>query len=201
MATHSSILAWRMSWTVGPGMLQLIGSQRVGRNLACTHRILTLHQTPLSTCPLSYPSFLLLFISPFLPLCFPPFLVPLPFSLPPFFTLTFLFNIPFFLFFLAVLVFLSLLFALFFTKERYSSLEDNLKPGVYSQFGHGEGIHYDIFKAQLHIQSVFGMFRLQADSRGIEFKVTQKLLERYQELYVNCLSGYLGPQSDIRREE
>ena len=169
MATHSSILAWRMSWTVGPGMLQLIGSQRVGRNwsdLACTHRILTCMRLlfPLVSsrlcCPLTYPSFLLLFISPFLPLCFPPFLVPLPFSLPPFFTLTFLFNIPFFLFFLAVLVLLSLLFALFFTKERYSSLEDNLKPGGYSQFGHGEGIHYDIFKAQLHIQSVFGMFRL-----------------------------------------
>jgi len=27
MATHSSILAWRISWTEEPGRLQLIGSQ------------------------------------------------------------------------------------------------------------------------------------------------------------------------------
>ena len=30
MATHSSILAWRMPWTEGPGGLQFMGSQRVG---------------------------------------------------------------------------------------------------------------------------------------------------------------------------
>ena len=30
MATHSSILAWRISWTEEPGGLQSIGSQRVG---------------------------------------------------------------------------------------------------------------------------------------------------------------------------
>ena len=29
MATHSSILAWRMSWTKEPGRLQTMGSQRV----------------------------------------------------------------------------------------------------------------------------------------------------------------------------
>ena len=29
MATHSSILAWRISWTEGPGGLQSLGSQRV----------------------------------------------------------------------------------------------------------------------------------------------------------------------------
>ena len=29
MATHSSILAWRISWTEKPGGLQYIGSQRV----------------------------------------------------------------------------------------------------------------------------------------------------------------------------
>ena len=29
MATHSSILAWRIPWTEGPGGLQLKGSQRV----------------------------------------------------------------------------------------------------------------------------------------------------------------------------
>ena len=30
MATHSSILAWRIPWTQEPGGLQSIGSQRVG---------------------------------------------------------------------------------------------------------------------------------------------------------------------------
>ena len=30
MATHSSILAWRIPWTEEPGGLQSIGSQRVG---------------------------------------------------------------------------------------------------------------------------------------------------------------------------
>ena len=30
MATHSSILAWEMSWTEEPGRLQSMGSQRVG---------------------------------------------------------------------------------------------------------------------------------------------------------------------------
>ena len=29
MATHSNILAWRISWTEEPGGLQPIGSQRV----------------------------------------------------------------------------------------------------------------------------------------------------------------------------
>ena len=32
MATHSSMLAWRMSWTEEPGRLQSMGSQRVGHN-------------------------------------------------------------------------------------------------------------------------------------------------------------------------
>ena len=30
MATHSSILAWRIPWTEGTGRLQSMGSQRVG---------------------------------------------------------------------------------------------------------------------------------------------------------------------------
>ena len=30
MATHSSILAWRVPWTEKPGGLQAIGTQRVG---------------------------------------------------------------------------------------------------------------------------------------------------------------------------
>ena len=32
MATHSSILAWRIPWTEEPGRLQSIGSHRVGHN-------------------------------------------------------------------------------------------------------------------------------------------------------------------------
>ena len=32
MATHSSILAWKSPWTVEPGMLQSMGSQRVGHD-------------------------------------------------------------------------------------------------------------------------------------------------------------------------
>ena len=32
MATHSNILAWRISWTEEPGRLQSMGLQRVGHN-------------------------------------------------------------------------------------------------------------------------------------------------------------------------
>ena len=32
IATHSSILAWRIPWTEEPGRLQSIGSQRVGHD-------------------------------------------------------------------------------------------------------------------------------------------------------------------------
>ena len=32
MATHSSILAWRIPWTKEPGRLQSMGSQRVGHD-------------------------------------------------------------------------------------------------------------------------------------------------------------------------
>ena len=32
MATHSSILVWRIPWTEEPGGLQSVGSQRVGHN-------------------------------------------------------------------------------------------------------------------------------------------------------------------------
>ena len=34
MATHSSILAWRIPWTEGPGGLQSTGLQLVGHDLA-----------------------------------------------------------------------------------------------------------------------------------------------------------------------
>ena len=33
MATHSSILAWRIPWTEEPGGLQSVGSQRVRHDL------------------------------------------------------------------------------------------------------------------------------------------------------------------------
>ena len=32
MATHSSILAWEISWAEEPGRLQSMGSQRVGHD-------------------------------------------------------------------------------------------------------------------------------------------------------------------------
>ena len=43
MATHSSILAWRIPWTEEPGGLQSRGSQRVRheRHLACSHTFLS----------------------------------------------------------------------------------------------------------------------------------------------------------------
>ena len=34
MATHSSILAWKIPWTEEPGRLQSMGSQRVGHDRA-----------------------------------------------------------------------------------------------------------------------------------------------------------------------
>ena len=39
VATHSSILAWRMPWTEEPGGLQCIGLQNVGHN--CSDLALT----------------------------------------------------------------------------------------------------------------------------------------------------------------
>ena len=41
MATHSSILAWRIPWTEEPGGLETVGSRRVGHDgstLAHTHK-------------------------------------------------------------------------------------------------------------------------------------------------------------------
>ena len=37
MAAYSSILTWEILWTVEPGGLQSIGSQRVGFDLATEH--------------------------------------------------------------------------------------------------------------------------------------------------------------------
>ena len=51
MATHSSILAWRIPWTEKPGGLQFMGSQRVGHDLACVHALI------MQLNPLSYTGF------------------------------------------------------------------------------------------------------------------------------------------------
>ena len=37
VATHSSILAWRMPWTEEPGGFQSIGLQKVGHNCSAEH--------------------------------------------------------------------------------------------------------------------------------------------------------------------
>ena len=37
MATHSSILVWKIPWTEEPGGLQFMGSQRVGHDSATEH--------------------------------------------------------------------------------------------------------------------------------------------------------------------
>ena len=38
MATHSSVLAWRIPWTEEPGGLQSMGWQRVGHDLAANSK-------------------------------------------------------------------------------------------------------------------------------------------------------------------
>ena len=40
MATHSSMLAWKIPWTEELGRLQSVGSQRVGHNLVTKDAIL-----------------------------------------------------------------------------------------------------------------------------------------------------------------
>ena len=47
MATHFSILAWRIPWTEEPGKLQSMGSQRAGHDWVLTLSVL---------CPFSYES-------------------------------------------------------------------------------------------------------------------------------------------------
>ena len=40
MATHSSLLAWKIPWTEEPGGLQLMGSQRVRHDWVTKHKLL-----------------------------------------------------------------------------------------------------------------------------------------------------------------
>ena len=54
MATHSSILAWRIPWTEEPGGVQSLGSRRVRHEQVSTH----------STGPRSWPSYPCLIQSP-----------------------------------------------------------------------------------------------------------------------------------------
>ena len=41
MATHSSLLAWKIPWTEDPGTLQSMESQRVGHDLVTSLHICT----------------------------------------------------------------------------------------------------------------------------------------------------------------
>ena len=52
MATHSSILAWRIPWTEEPGRLQSMGSQRVGHDWATSTFTSALWQVRSSASPL-----------------------------------------------------------------------------------------------------------------------------------------------------
>ena len=67
MATHSSILAWRIPWTEEPGGLQSTGSQRVGHDWVTSHFLSHTHthtHTHLHNSTESLPVFLcLLFCS------------------------------------------------------------------------------------------------------------------------------------------
>ena len=46
MATHSSILAWRIPWTEKPGGLQSMGLQRVEHSRAIEHAVYVVNNNP-----------------------------------------------------------------------------------------------------------------------------------------------------------
>ena len=50
MAAHSSNLAWRIPWTVEPGQLPSMGSQRVGQDLAAKQQQLMCWRTLCNSC-------------------------------------------------------------------------------------------------------------------------------------------------------
>ena len=58
MATHSSILAWRIPWTEEPGRLQPMGSQRVGNDWVTFTLLLHQRVWVLTTIPGFQPSYL-----------------------------------------------------------------------------------------------------------------------------------------------
>ena len=48
MATHSSVLAWRIPWTEKPGRLQSVGSHRVGHDRSdLAAAVISMHFYPL----------------------------------------------------------------------------------------------------------------------------------------------------------
>ena len=51
MATHSSILAWRIPWTEDPGRLQSMRSERVGHDWAISHHFTSKHLLPCDSLP------------------------------------------------------------------------------------------------------------------------------------------------------
>ena len=58
MATHSSILAWKIPWTEEPGRLQSVGSQKSRHDLVNKQQQCTLYYLPsrpcfISLCPTS----------------------------------------------------------------------------------------------------------------------------------------------------
>ena len=56
IATHSSILAWRIPWTEEPGRLQSTGSQRVGHDWATSLSLSLSSYARLYTFPVTYTS-------------------------------------------------------------------------------------------------------------------------------------------------
>ena len=59
MATHSSILAWRMLWTEEPGRLQCMGSQKVRHDWATSLSQWSVQRPGFKSC-LSLPTFVIL---------------------------------------------------------------------------------------------------------------------------------------------
>ena len=56
MATHSSIVAWKVSWTEEPGGLQSMGSQRAGHDLAAKQQQRSMHSMTALTMRLEFKS-------------------------------------------------------------------------------------------------------------------------------------------------
>ena len=50
MATHSSILAWRIPWTEQPDRLQFMGVARIGHDLAAKLPLPRMHLLTMSLC-------------------------------------------------------------------------------------------------------------------------------------------------------
>ena len=53
MATHSSILAWRIPWTEEPGGLQSVGYQRIRHDWVTNTHIISEFSKPLNIRPLT----------------------------------------------------------------------------------------------------------------------------------------------------